>query len=103
MSEKERIAAAKAAQDHDSDPPRCANCCYFRREPHTKYIERAVLSRKGKPQVIKIRLRKHPVNNPIIDRCSFGNFEVKPHHVCDAWHGRDGSKIENRSDDECAA
>jgi len=95
MSDKQRIQSAKVSQGHDSDPPRCANCCYFRREPHTKFVVR--ISRMKKP--VRVKAKPHPLRNPIVDRCSFGNFEVKPHHICDKWHGRDGTKLEGSGDD----
>lgn len=95
MGDDARTKAAKLAQGHDSNPPRCAICCYFRREPHTLFVERK--SRSGR--TVKSRLKPHPTRNPLVDRCSFGNFVVKPHHVCDRWHGHDGARIEGVSDD----
>jgi hypothetical protein len=94
MAERDRIAAAKALQGHDTDPPRCANCAYFRREPHTLYLERR--SRGGR--LMRVKARANPKSNPLVDRCSFGNFEVKPHHICNEWHGRDGTRLGEVSD-----
>lgn len=94
-TERQRITSQKARQDHDSDPPRCMNCVYFRREPHTKFIERQVKTRKGKVKTVLVPLKRHPVRNPLVDRCSFGNFDVKPHHVCNEWHSRAGESIQD--------
>lgn len=94
----QRARDAKLQQGHDANPPRCAVCVYFRREPHTLYIDRQTKNRRGKPKTIQIRQRAHPVRNPLIDRCSFGNFEVKPHHICDEWHGHDGTTLEPGND-----
>lgn len=94
QTERQRIAAAKARQDHDADPPRCLNCVYFRREPHTKFIEREVKQRNGKLKMVRIPAKRHPVRNPLVDRCSFGNFEVKQHHICNEWHGHAGDSLE---------
>jgi len=40
-----------------------------------------------------MKAKAHPIHNPMIDRCTFGNFEVRPHHVCNEWHGRDGARL----------
>lgn len=94
MSIKERELRNKKEQGYDGDPPRCVTCVYFRREPHTKFVEREVRTRKGKKRIIKVPLRKDPVLNPIVDRCSFGDFLTKPHAVCDQWHSRAGETLE---------
>ncbi|HGM6773283.1 TPA: hypothetical protein ACKQAW_003892 [Stenotrophomonas maltophilia] len=86
---------AKAKQNFDADPPRCMTCVYFRREPHTLHREVVKLSRKGKPRIRKEPLRKDPILNPIVDRCSFGNFLTKPYAICDEWHSRTGEVIDN--------
>lgn len=90
MSERDRIAEAKRRQAHDADPPRCATCVYFRREPHQLYADRT--SRSGRQ--IRVKVKAHPKRNPLVERCSFGNFEVRPHHVCDEWKGRNGDTLE---------
>ena len=59
------------------------------------YVERT--TRTGNTK--RVKLKAHPHRNPLIDRCSFGNFIVKPHHVCDKWHGHDGAKIEGQDDE----
>jgi hypothetical protein len=84
----------KQAQGYDGSPPRCATCVYFRREPHTLYLERTIKTRKGRVKTIRVRAKRHPINNPIVDRCSFGNFETKPHALCDEWRSRDGETLE---------
>ncbi|HFT7528756.1 hypothetical protein I5U31_03630 [Stenotrophomonas maltophilia] len=86
---------AKAKQNFDADPPRCMTCVYFRREPHTLNREVVKFSRKGKPRIRKEPLRKDPILNPIVDRCSFGNFLTKPHAICDEWHSRTGEVIDH--------
>lgn len=84
---------AKRFQGYDPSTPRCATCVYFRREPHTKYrlVER--LTRSGKLRIFKEPVRKHPVNNPVVDRCSFGNFITRPQACCDEWRDLNGGKI----------
>lgn len=93
MSEDHRTTRAKVEQDFDGNPPRCATCLYFRREPHTLYTERVRMSRSGKPVKQRIRLRSHPTNNPIVDRCSFGNFLTKPHAICNEWRTHQGDRL----------
>lgn len=86
---------AKAAQNFDPDPPRCMTCVYFRREPHTlhRFVSRP--NRRGNMVTRKVPLRKDPILNPIVDRCSFGNFLTKPHAICDEWHSRAGEVIDH--------
>ncbi len=84
----------KAIQNFDDDPPRCFTCVYFRREPHVLFREVKKTTRSGKVRIRKEPVRKHPILNPTVDRCSFGNFLVKGHSVCDEWHGKNGDKIE---------
>jgi hypothetical protein len=43
----------------------------------------------------KVPLRKDPILNPIVDRCSFGNFLTKPHAICDEWRSRKGEVIDH--------
>lgn len=86
---------AKARQNFDADPPRCMTCVYFRREPHTLHELRQVKNRRGKVKTIKVPMRKDALLNPIVDRCSFGNFLTKPHSVCDEWHSRTGEVIDS--------
>lgn len=93
-TERARVGGAKVQQDYDSNPPRCATCVYFRREPHTLYVDRQVKTRSGKVKMIRTKAKKHPTRNPLVDRCSFGNFQVKPHHVCNEWHSHSGERIE---------
>lgn len=92
-TERDRVARAKSQQDYDNDPPRCITCVYFRREPHTLYADRKIVTRRGKEKTVKVRKRAHPISNPIVDRCSFGNFEVKAHHVCNEWHSHSGERV----------
>lgn len=94
MADDARIARAKSEQDYDGSPPRCATCVYFRREPHTLYLERAVTTRNGKAKTIRVRAKRHPINNPIVDRCSFGNFLTKPHAICNEWRTREGECLD---------
>lgn len=91
-------SGAMARQNFDADPPRCMTCVYFRREPHTLYREVVSMSRRGKPRIRKVPMRKDAVLNPIVDRCSFGNFLVKPHSVCDEWMSRQGESIERSAE-----
>lgn len=88
----EKEARSKVMQDYDPSPPRCATCLYHRREPTQPYIERTMKTRRGfKTQ--QVRNRAHPQRNPLVDRCMFGNFIVKPSAVCDEWRTRDGERI----------
>ncbi len=80
---------AKKSQGHDNDPPRCATCVFYRHEPHTLFREVT----KGK-KTIRVPVRRHPINNPMVERCSFGNFEVRKHHLCDEWRNRKGEVLE---------
>lgn len=41
----------------------------------------------------QVKLHADPVRNPLVDRCTFGNFEVKHYGVCDEWRTRDGQSI----------
>lgn len=93
-------AKAKIEQGHDADPPRCATCVYFRREPHTMFrlVEKKRRNGNG-TKIIKVPAPKHPLLNPIIERCSYGNFQVKPHHLCDRWHSRQGERLEDANAD----
>jgi len=84
---------AKLRQNFEEDPPRCMSCVFFRREPHTLFELRQVKNRRGKLRTIKVSKRKDAVLNPIVDRCSFGNFLTKPHAVCDEWRNRTGEVI----------
>ncbi len=86
-----------ARQNFDADPPRCVTCVYFRREPHSLHELRQVKTRRGKVKTIKVPKRKDAVLNPVVDRCSYGNFMVKPHSVCDEWHSRSGETVERES------
>jgi hypothetical protein len=86
---------AKARQNFDGNPPRCTTCVYFRREPHTKFVERNVRTRRGRIKTVMVPLRKDPKLNPIVDRCSFGDFLTKPHAVCDEWHSHQGEVLEH--------
>ena len=85
---------AKTAQDYDPSPPRCMTCVYHRREPAEIYKEREIVTPRGKHKTIRVRIKAHPTRNPIVDRCTFGNFLVKPSGVCDEWHSREGERIE---------
>lgn len=93
MADDARISAAKIEQDYDPDPPRCHTCVYFRREPHTLFKVITRKSRKGRLITSRVPLRKHPLTNPLVDRCSFGNFLTKPHALCNEWRTRDGDRL----------
>lgn len=86
--------AAKQAQDYDHNPPRCATCVYLRHGPRTKYLVVTKTSRSGKSRQVRVNAKKHPIKNPSVDHCTFGNFEVRPQAVCNEWHSRDGERIE---------
>jgi hypothetical protein len=89
----EREARAKLVQDYDDNPPRCATCVYFRCEPLVRHVERHVKGRSGRVRVQQVRIKKHPIKNPLVDRCTFGNFLIKRSGVCNEWHSRDGERI----------
>lgn len=90
----ERVQRAMAAQDYDPAAPRCATCVYFKHEPLVRLVERTLDSRHGKKtRKVMVRLRPHPTRNPMVDRCTFGNFLVKPAGVCNEWHSRSGERI----------
>ena len=89
----ERVQRAMAAQDYDPAAPRCATCVYFKHEPLVRLVERTLDSRRGKTRKVMVRLRPHPTRNPMVDRCTFGNFLVKPAGVCNEWHSRSGERI----------
>lgn len=99
MADDARTARAKAEQDYDSNPPRCVTCVYFRREPHTLYAVRERVSRRGNVIRTRVKLRSHPRSNPIVDRCSFGNFLTKPSAICNEWHSHAGERIETPADE----
>lgn len=99
MADDARTARAKAEQDYESSPPRCVTCVYFRREPHTLFRSVEKITRKGKTKMIKVPMRAHPRNNPIVDRCSFGNFLTRPHSICNEWRTRDGERLEATEDE----
>ena len=84
----------KRDQDYEPDTPRCLTCCYFKREPldnALNYVQRR--SRKGKLITVKVPPNRRRKVNPIVDKCTYGDFQVKPGGVCREWHGRDGSKL----------
>lgn len=90
----ERVQRAMAQQDYDAAPPRCATCVYFRTEPLRRYAERTTThGRTGKVRTILVRIKAHPSRNPLVDRCTFGNFLVKSAGVCNEWHSREGERI----------
>ena len=89
------LPAELIAQGYDKDPPRCFTCVYFRREPHTLYKTTTRTTRRGKVVTSKARVKSHPTKNPIVDRCSFGNFLAKPYAICNEWHGKDGARLES--------
>lgn len=60
-------------------------------------------SRSGKTlRVIKQPVRKHPLTNPVVERCSFGNFEVRHHHLCDEWRSRSGEVLDGEGSSQQA-
>jgi len=84
----------KVEQDYDEDTPRCFNCCYFRREPMDSamsYVDR--VNKRGNKIRCKLPPSRRRQVNPIVDKCTFGNFQVKPGALCREWHGRDGAKL----------
>ena len=94
MSDDARTAQAKRAQDYDPNPPRCLTCVYHRYEQERRYVERRITGRNGRIRVQRFKILGFPIKNPMVDRCTFGNFIVKPSGVCDEWHSRDGERIE---------
>ena len=89
-----RLARAKAEQDYDGDPPRCLTCVYFKRQPLVPYVERTLKGRSSKKvRQLKIKARAHHDRNPIVDRCTFGNFQVNGYGVCNEWRNRAGERI----------
>lgn len=88
------MEGGKIRQGYDEDPPRCFTCVYFKREPARPSVTRKVIGRQGKETLLVIPLKKHPQRNPLIDRCTFGNFQIKPQAVCDEWHSRTGERLE---------
>ncbi|WP_141098736.1 hypothetical protein [Stenotrophomonas pavanii] len=83
----------KRQQGYDPSTPRCATCLYFRREPHTIY---RMVEKRGRSSKIRIRkepVRKHAIHNPVVDRCSFGNFITRPQAACDEWRNSEGECI----------
>ena len=90
---KAETIAAKEAQDYDNSPPKCSSCVYFRRAPLIAFASKVKLTRRGKEKTVKVPVRAHPISNPTVDRCTFGNFIVKPTGVCNEWHSSEGEKI----------
>ena len=93
MDDDAKTKQAKAKQDYDPSPPRCATCVYWKRGPEERYLERTVRGRSGKVRTIRFKQRPHPIRNPIVDRCTFGNFKVTLSGVCNEWCSRDGERI----------
>lgn len=94
MAVDARTAKAHAAQDYDPNPPRCATCVYWKQGPQDRYLERQVKGRSGKVRTVRFKQRAHPTRNPIVNRCTFGNFRVSLHSVCNEWHSREGERID---------
>ena len=90
---EEETKAAQAAQDYDNCPPKCVTCVYFKRAPLIAFTNEVKLTRRGKTKTVKVPVRAHPLTNPTVDRCTFGNFLVRPTGVCNEWHSRDGERI----------
>lgn len=93
-TDEARVARAHRAQQYDSNPPRCLTCVYFKRrllndEPQ----EARVRTRKGYRMVMRKPKRQTRVN-PMVEKCTFGNFVTKGYAVCDEWHSREGERIE---------
>lgn len=81
-------------QDYEPDTPRCLTCVYFKREPldnALNLVQRR--SRRGNLIMVKLPPSRRRRVNPIVEKCTFGNFQVKPGGVCKEWHGRDGAKL----------
>jgi hypothetical protein len=85
---------AKAQQDYDPNPPRCFECVYYQRKLRKEYEERQGITRRGKPIVRKVQLPRNRAN-PMIERCTFGNFEVTGKGVCNEWRNRNGERIQS--------
>lgn len=94
MNVADKIAQAMAQQDYDANPPRCLTCVYYVRQPERPYCERTMKGRRNTVRHVRVKLKAHPHRNPLVDRCTFGNFIVKPSAVCDEWHSREGERIE---------
>jgi hypothetical protein len=99
--EAERIARAMREQDYDATPPRCVDCLYFRRERRT--VEREVRGRSGCVHLVRVPVRKRMGPAAMIERCTFGNFEVSARGVCDEWRDRNGERIVNPKDEPVEA
>lgn len=84
----------KIEQDYDPNPPRCYECVYFSRKPVKEYVERTVKTRKGRLKTVHVQARRSR-HNPVIERCTFGNFEVTGKGVCNEWHSRQGERIKS--------
>ena len=93
MSDDAKTKQAKEAQDYDPTPPRCGTCVYWKQGPEERYLERTVKGRSGKVRTIRFKQRPHPTRNPIVNRCTFGNFKVSLQGVCNEWHSKDGERI----------
>jgi hypothetical protein len=85
---------AKAEQDYDPDPPRCRTCVYFRHEPEILKIERTLKRRGGKTKTVMVPARAHPSRNPLVMRCTFGNFKVSAQGICNEWRNHAGERVE---------
>lgn len=92
-TEDARIERAKQQQDYDPNTPRCASCVFCRTEKATPYLERTWVTRSGKQKTQRVRNRTHPLRNPLVDRCTFGNFIVSRNGVCNEWRNREGERI----------
>ena len=93
MADDTKTAIQKIQQDYDPDPPRCETCVYWTYGPQDKYLERQVKDNNGKVRTVRFKKRSHPTRNPRVDRCTFGNFKVSRHGVCNEWHSRKGERI----------
>lgn len=93
MADDIKTVLAKREQDYDADPPRCGNCVYQKQGPQDKYIDKVVRSRKGNVRTVRLKKRPHPMQNPIVNRCTYGNFKVSLHAVCNEWRSKLGETI----------
>jgi hypothetical protein len=91
VTDDERIEKAKRQQDYDADTPRCFTCLYFKRE--RRFDQRLVKKRSGGMKVVTFPVKKRIGTSHLVDRCAFGNFEVKAGGACKEWRGRQGEVL----------
>ena len=82
-ADAERMRAARAGQDYESEPPRCFNCVYFKRA--RLHGQRLKKTRKGVQRDV--------------DWCKFGNFPVNTRAICAEWRSHSGETLEEPTND----